>query len=63
MEQVHSEAVPMSDPGGANGPINPGEAECPMVHAGFEGGRSADTGARATVQIERSTQRLEELSD
>lgn len=48
LERSRAEVEPMSDSGGTNGPIEPGEAECSMVHAGFEGGRSADTGARAT---------------
>lgn len=37
----------MSDPVRAEVPREPGEAKCPMVTAGVEGGRSAGTGARA----------------
>lgn len=46
--QVHCEGGAMSNTGRADVPREPGEAECPAVTAGVEGGRRAGTGARAT---------------
>lgn len=46
--QVCGEGGVMSDSGGADGPREPGVAECPMVLAGVKGGRSAGVGAQAT---------------
>lgn len=40
----------MSDPGGADGPREPSEAECSVVTAGVKGGRNADTGAKVMDQ-------------
>lgn len=41
----------MSNPGGADGPREPGEVKCPMVLAGVKGGRSGQ-GAKAMGQDE-----------
>jgi len=56
--QVHDQGGAMSNPGGAGGPREPGEVECPMVLAGVKGGRRADARAKALGHCEMNILRL-----